>query len=50
MDRETGIRDESKTQKVTEEAIKLLQEKTGISDLMDNIMGKFKKIDLNPFD
>ena len=50
MDSETGIRDESKTQKATEEAIKLLQEKTGISDLMDNIMGKFKKIDLNPFD
>src|SRR5574339_37736 len=50
MDKETGIRDESKTQKATEEAIKLLQEKTGISDLMDNIMGRFKKIDLNPFD
>lgn len=47
---DAGIKDPKKAQQTTEEAVKLLQEKTGENDLMDNVMGKFKNIDLNPFD
>jgi uncharacterized protein (DUF2267 family) len=47
---DAGINDQKKAQQTTEEAVKLLQEKTGEGDLLDNVMGKFKKIDLNPFD
>ncbi|AIC16575.1 DUF2267 domain-containing protein [Nitrososphaera viennensis] len=47
---DAGINDQKKAQQVTEEAVKLLQEKTGEGDLLENVMGKFKKIDLNPFD
>ncbi|AIF85280.1 hypothetical protein NTE_03251 [Candidatus Nitrososphaera evergladensis SR1] len=47
---DAGINDQKKAQQTTEEAVKLLQEKTGEGDLLDNVMGRFKKIDLNPFD
>ena len=47
---DAGIKDPKKAQQTTEEAVKLLQEKTGENDLIDNVMGKFKNIDLNPFD
>ena len=47
---DAGIKDPKKAQQTTEEAVKLLQEKTGENDLLDNVMGKFKNIDLNPFD
>ena len=50
IDREAGINDKTKSLQAAEEAIRLLQEKTGVEGLMDNIMGRFKKIDLNPFD
>jgi uncharacterized protein (DUF2267 family) len=50
IDREAGINNKVKSQKATEEAVKLLQEKTDEPGLMDNIMGKFKKVDINPFD
>jgi hypothetical protein len=42
--------DKAKSQKATEEAVKLLQEKTHEPGVLDSIMGKFKKVDLNPFD
>jgi len=47
---EARISDDRKAQQTTEEAVKLLQEKTGEEGLMANVMGKFKKMDLNPFD
>ena len=47
---EAGIQDENKARQTTEEGLKLLQEKTGEKGLLDNVMGKFKKMDLNPFD
>ena len=50
VDREARINNKAKSQKATEEAVKLLQEKTDEPGLLDNIMGKFKKVDLNPFD
>jgi uncharacterized protein (DUF2267 family) len=50
IDRETGINNKAKSQKATEEAVRLLQEKTHEPGLLDNIMGKFKNVDLNPFD
>lgn len=50
LDTEAGIQDPKKAQQTTEEAVKLIQEKTGEKDLLDNVMGKFKNIDLNPFD
>ena len=50
IDRETGISNKAKSQKATEEAVRLLQEKTHEPGLLDNIMGKFKNVDLNPFD
>ena len=50
IDREARINNKAKSQKATEEAVKLLQEKTHEPDMLDNIMGKFKKVDLNPFD
>lgn len=50
IDREARINNKAKSQKATEEAVKLLQEKTHEPGMLDNIMGKFKKVDLNPFD
>ena len=50
IDRETGINNKAKSQKATEEAVRLLQERTHEPGLLDNIMGKFKNVDLNPFD
>lgn len=50
IDREARINNKAKSQKATEEAVKLLQEKTHEPGILDNIMGKFKKVDLNPFD
>jgi uncharacterized protein (DUF2267 family) len=50
IDREARINNKAKSQKATEEAVKLLQEKTHESGMLDNIMGKVKKVDLNPFD
>lgn len=50
LNTEAGIKDPKKAQQTTEEAVKLLQEKTGEKDLLDNVMGKFKNVDLNPFD
>lgn len=50
LNTEAGIKDPRKAQQATEEAVKLLQEKTGENDLLDNVMGRFKNIDLNPFD
>ena len=47
---EAGINDENKARQLTEECLKLLQEKTGQQGLLDNVMGLFKKTDLNPFD
>jgi uncharacterized protein (DUF2267 family) len=47
---EAGINDDRKAQQATEESVKLLQEKTGEVGLLDNVMGRFKKMDLNPFD
>ena len=48
--REAGITDDRKAQEATMEGVKILQEKTGEQGLMDNVMGQFKKMDLNPFD
>ena len=50
IDREARINNKAKSQKATEEAVKLIQEKTHEPGVLDNIMGKFKKVDLNPFD
>lgn len=50
IDREAGINDRKKSQKAVEESVKLMQEKTGEEGLLDNVMGKFKNVDLNPFD
>ena len=50
IDREARINNKAKSQKATEEAVKLLQEETREPGMLDNIMGKFKKVDLNPFD
>ncbi len=50
IDREARINNKAKSQKATEEAVKLLQEKTHEPGMLDNIMGRFKKVDLNPFD
>ena len=50
IDRETGINDRVKSRQAAEEGVKLLQEKTGEQGLLDNVMGRFKDIDLNPFD
>lgn len=47
---EAGVNDENKARQLTEECLKLLQEKTGQQGLLDNVMGLFKKTDLNPFD
>lgn len=47
---DAGIKDPKKAQQTTEEAVKLLQEKTGEGDLLNNVMGKFKNVDLNPLD
>jgi uncharacterized protein (DUF2267 family) len=48
--KEAGINDDKKAQQATEEGVKLLQEKTGEEGLLENVMGKVKKMDLNPFD
>jgi hypothetical protein len=50
IDREARINNKAKSQKATEEAVELLQEKTHEPGMLDNIMGKVKKVDLNPFD
>ena len=50
IDREARINNKAKSQKATVEAVKLLQEKTHGPGMLDNIVGKFKKVDLNPFD
>jgi len=47
---EAGIQDEKKAQQATQEGVKILQEKTGEEGLLDNVMGRFKGMDLNPFD
>lgn len=47
---EAGINDDRKAQQTTQEGVKLLQEKTGEQGLLDNVMGRFKGMDLNPFD
>ena len=47
---EAGMHDKRKAQQATEESVKLLQEKTGEQGLLDNVMGRFGKMDLNPFD
>jgi uncharacterized protein (DUF2267 family) len=47
---EAGINDDRKAQQASEESVKLLQEKTGEKGLLDNVMGRFKKMDLNPLD
>ena len=47
--REAGITDDRKAQEATMEGVKILQEKTGEQGLMDNVMGQFKKMGLNPF-
>jgi uncharacterized protein (DUF2267 family) len=47
---EAGINDDKKAQQATQEGVKLLQEKTGEEGLLDDVMGKFKGMDLNPFD
>lgn len=49
IDREAGINNKSKSQKATKEAVKLSQEKIDEPGLLDDIMGKFKKADVNPF-
>ena len=50
IDREAGINDTKKSRQAAEEGVKLIQEKTGEQGLLDNVMGRFKDIDLNPFD
>jgi uncharacterized protein (DUF2267 family) len=47
---EAGINDDRKAQQASEESVKLLQEKKGEKGLLDNVMGRFKKMDLNPLD
>lgn len=47
---EARINDDKKAQQATEEGVKLLQEKTGEQGLLDNLMDRFKGMDLNPFD
>lgn len=46
---EAGINDDRKAQQATTEGVKILQEKTGEQGLLDNVMGRFGKVDLNPF-
>ena len=41
IDREARFNNKAKSQKATEEAVKLLQEKTDEPGLLDNVMGKF---------
>lgn len=48
--REAGISDDRKAEQVTREGVKILQEKTGEQGLLENVMGKIGKVDLNPFD
>lgn len=48
--REAGITDDNKARQVATEGVKILQEKTGEEGLLDNLMGRFGKMDLNPFD
>lgn len=50
VDRESGIHNKAKSQKATQEAVKLLEEKTDEPGLMDSVMGRFKNVDINPFD
>lgn len=50
IDRDAGINDRKISQQAVEEGIKLLREKTGEEGLLDNVMGRFKNVDLNPFD
>lgn len=50
VDREAGINDRAKSQRAVEEGARLLQEKTGEEGLLDSVMGRFRKVDLNPFD
>jgi uncharacterized protein (DUF2267 family) len=50
IDRESGIHDKAKSQKATQEAVKLLEEKTDEPGIIDSVLGKFKNVDLNPFD
>lgn len=45
-----ALGDDRKAQQATEEGVKLLQEKTGEEGLLDSVMGRSKKMDLNPFD
>ena len=47
--REAGISDDRKAEQVTTEGVKILQEKTGEQGLLENVMGKIGKVDLNPF-
>lgn len=47
--REAGINDDKKAEQVTTEGVKILQEKTGEQGLLENVMGKIGKVDLNPF-
>src|ERR687898_123280 len=47
VDREARINNKAKSQKATEEAVELLQEKTHEPGMLDNITGKVKKVDLN---
>jgi uncharacterized protein (DUF2267 family) len=50
INRESGIHDKAKSEKATQEAVKLLEEKTDEPGLIDSVMGKFKNVDLNPLD
>ena len=47
---ETGINDDKKAQQTAQEGVKLLQEKTCEERLLENMMERFKGINLNPFD
>ena len=49
IDKESGIHNKAKSQKATQEAVKLLEEKADEPGLMDNITGRLKNVDLNPF-
>ena len=49
IDRDAGINDRKKSQQAVE-GIKLMQEKTGEEGLLDNVVDRFKNVDLNPFD
>jgi uncharacterized protein (DUF2267 family) len=44
IDREAGINDKNKSQRAVEESVKILQDKTGESDLLGSVMGGFKKM------